>query len=75
MATAAVAAKHIFIGPSRFRDLVAANKIKKKPSGKYVLDEVREQYITNMQRTLQGRGGEDGGASKSGRTQKRGNRW
>jgi phage terminase Nu1 subunit (DNA packaging protein) len=64
MASAAVAAKHIFISPTRFRDLVAVGKIKKKPSGNYVLDEVREQYITNMQRTLQGRG-EDGGKSLS----------
>jgi hypothetical protein len=62
MATAAVAAKHIFISASRYRDLVAANVIKHRPSGQYRLDEVREQYITNMQRTLRGRGGADGGA-------------
>jgi hypothetical protein len=65
MASAAVAAKHIFISPTRFRDLVAVGKIKRKPSGRYALDEVREQYITNMQRTLQGRGGADGGATLS----------
>jgi phage terminase Nu1 subunit (DNA packaging protein) len=62
MATAAQAAKHIFISPSRFRDLVSAGTITHQPSGRYVLDVVREEYILNAQRVMAGRG-TDGGAA------------
>jgi hypothetical protein len=64
MATAVQAAKHIFISPSRFRDLVSAGTITRKPSGGYKLDEVREQYIVNAQKIMAGRGS-DGGAALS----------
>jgi hypothetical protein len=62
MVTAVKAAKHIFISASRFRDLVDADIIKRKPAGKYVLDEVRESYCLNAQRVMSGRSEEGGKA-------------
>jgi phage terminase Nu1 subunit (DNA packaging protein) len=65
MATAAQAAKHLFISPSRFRDLVSAGTITHQPSGAYVLDTVREQYIRHAQLVMSGRGAEGGVAALS----------
>jgi hypothetical protein len=62
MATAIKAAKHIFISPSRFRDLLDAEIITRMPAGKYVLDKVREEYILNAQKVMAGRAGEGGAA-------------
>jgi phage terminase Nu1 subunit (DNA packaging protein) len=64
MATAVEAANHIFISPSRFRDLVSAGTITRMSAGRYVLDKVREQYCLNAQRIMAGRAA-DGGASLS----------
>jgi phage terminase Nu1 subunit (DNA packaging protein) len=60
MATAAVAAKHIFIGTSRFRDLVGTGVITKQKTGAYKLDLVREEYCLHMQKIAAGRSGDDG---------------
>jgi hypothetical protein len=62
MATAAKAALHIFISPSRFRDLVDEGVITRQPTGGYNFDVVREQYIRNAQRVMQGRGADGGEA-------------
>jgi phage terminase Nu1 subunit (DNA packaging protein) len=64
MATSAVAAQHIFLGASRFRDLVAAGVITRQKSGGYKLDMVREEYCLHMQKIAAGRAA-DGGASLS----------
>jgi hypothetical protein len=61
MATSALAAKHIFISTSRFRDLVSNGTIKHQPNGKYNIDKVREQYIKNAQLVMAGRGGGESG--------------
>jgi len=60
MATAVEAAQHIFLSPSRFRDLVAQGVFKRKPAGKYVLDEVREAYCLHAQKVMAGRIDEGG---------------
>jgi phage terminase Nu1 subunit (DNA packaging protein) len=60
MATAAIAAKHIFIGTSRFRDLVGTGVITKQKTGAYKLDTVREEYCLHMQKIAAGRSGDDG---------------
>jgi phage terminase Nu1 subunit (DNA packaging protein) len=60
MATAVQAAQHIHLSPSRFRDYVAQGVIKRKPSGSYVLDEVREQYCLHAQKVMAGRLDEGG---------------
>jgi hypothetical protein len=64
MATAVEAANHIFISPSRFRDLVGAGTITRMPAGRYVLDKVRQEYCLNAQKIMAGRAA-DGGASLS----------
>jgi phage terminase Nu1 subunit (DNA packaging protein) len=64
MATAVEAANHIFISPSRFRDLVGTGVISRMPAGRYVLDKVRQEYCLNAQRIMAGRAA-DGGASLS----------
>jgi phage terminase Nu1 subunit (DNA packaging protein) len=60
MATAVQAAQHICLSPSRFRDYVAQGVIKRKPSGQYDLDEVREQYCLHAQKVMAGRLDEGG---------------
>jgi hypothetical protein len=64
VATAASAAKHIFISTSRFRDLVANGTITHQKPGEYRLETVRREYITNAQRVMQRRG-ENGGKALS----------
>jgi phage terminase Nu1 subunit (DNA packaging protein) len=64
MATATEAAEHVFISPSRFRDLVGLGTITRMPAGKYDLNKVREEYCRNAQRIMQGRAA-DGGAALS----------
>jgi len=64
MATAPVAAKHICISVTRFRDLVAAGTITKAPSGRYSLDQVREEYILNLQAVASGRGVDHAGLTQ-----------
>jgi phage terminase Nu1 subunit (DNA packaging protein) len=64
MATAVTAAKHICLGASRFRDLVAEGVFKRMPAGKYDLKTVRETYCLHMQKIASGRGA-DGGAALS----------
>ena len=64
MATAVEAALHIFISPTRFRDMVSQGIFRRMPSKGYVLDEVRETYCKHMQRVAAGRAS-DGGASLS----------
>jgi len=39
------AGKHICLEVSRFRDLIAAGVFKRKPNGRYNLDEIREAYL------------------------------
>lgn len=46
MATAAEAARHVFMLPQYFNSYLVKGIIKKKPKGEYDLDEVREQVIT-----------------------------
>jgi len=67
MATAAEAANHIFLSISRFRDLVSAGTITRKPSNAYTLDEVREQYCKNAQLVMAGRSAEGGKALSTAR--------
>lgn len=69
MASAPVAAKHICLSVTRFRDLVAAGTIKHAPRGEYDLDAVREQYIGYLQSVASGRGGTDGAGLSKQRTQ------
>jgi hypothetical protein len=68
MATASQAARHVFISVGRFRDLVGAGVFTRKPSGEYMLDEVREEYILNAQRVMAGRGSDSGAALSTQRT-------
>src|SRR5437016_4121220 len=60
MATAVQAAQHIHLSPSRFRDYVAQGVIKRRPSGRYDLDEVREAYCLHAQKVMAGRLDEGG---------------
>jgi hypothetical protein len=53
---------------TRFHDLVAAGTISHQPPGKYSLDEVRRQYITNLQAVASGRGGNEGAGLSKQRT-------
>jgi phage terminase Nu1 subunit (DNA packaging protein) len=62
MATATEAADHVFISPSRFRDLIGVGTITRMPAGKYNLHKVREEYCRNAQRVMQGRAAEGGAA-------------
>jgi hypothetical protein len=62
MATASEAARHVFLSIGRFRDLLGSGVINRKPSGEYVLDEVRREYIANAQRVMAGRGGDSAAA-------------
>ena len=64
MATAAKAATHIFLSPSRFRDLVDEGVITRQASRGYDFDTVRREYITHAQKIMSGRGA-DGGAALS----------
>ena len=68
MASAAVAAAHVHINVSRFRDLVASGVISHQPNGKYSLDKVRKQYILNLQAVAAGRGGNEGAGLSKQRT-------
>jgi phage terminase Nu1 subunit (DNA packaging protein) len=60
MATAVQAAQHIHLSPSRFRDYVAQGVIRRRPSGRYDLDEVREAYCLHAQKVMAGRLDEGG---------------
>jgi hypothetical protein len=62
MATAAVAARHICLSASRFRDLVSAGVFERQPSGKYDLTTIREAYCLHMQKIAAGRGDDGNGA-------------
>jgi phage terminase Nu1 subunit (DNA packaging protein) len=64
MSTANESAKHIFLGISRFRDLIGSGAITRQKSGRYKLDVVREEYCLHMQKIAAGRGA-DGGAALS----------
>jgi phage terminase Nu1 subunit (DNA packaging protein) len=62
MATAAQAAKHVFLSTGRFRDLVGAGVITRMPSDQYEFDVVRREYILNAQKIMAGRGADSGAA-------------
>lgn len=62
MATAVEAGRHICLEVSRFRDLVAAGVFKRKPNGRYNLDEIREAYCLHMQKVAAGRAADGGEA-------------
>src|ERR1700676_5486108 len=62
MSTASQAAQHVFISVGRFRDLVGAGVIIRKDTGKYVFDEVREQYCRNAHNVMDWRGSDSGAA-------------
>ena len=65
MASAAEAAGHVFLSPSRFRDLISVGVFKRMPSGGYILDQVREEYCRHAQRAMAGRGNDDGSKALS----------
>ncbi len=65
MASAAEAAGHIFLSPSRFRDLISTGVFERMPSGQYDLDVVRETYCRHCQRAMAGRGNDDGSKALS----------
>jgi len=60
MATATEAGNHIFISPSRFRDLIGVGTITRMAAGRYSLDKVREEYCKNAQKVMQGRAADSG---------------
>lgn len=62
--TAAVAAEHCCISPSRFRDLVDLGVIKRQTSKGYSLNECRKQYISYLQRVAAGHGADNATLSK-----------
>jgi phage terminase Nu1 subunit (DNA packaging protein) len=62
MATATEAAQHVYLSVGRFRDLLGSGVITRRPSGEYVLDDVRREYIANAQRVMAGRGGDSAAA-------------
>jgi len=61
---AAEAAQHIYLSPSRFRDLLSIGAITRQPSRGYDIDVVRREYISHLQKTAQGRGTDSAGLSK-----------
>jgi hypothetical protein len=67
MATAARAAKHIFLSERNFHVLLDDGTIKRKPRGDYDLDEVREQYIIGLRAE---KAGHQGGGTSSLSTQR-----
>src|ERR1017187_8000484 len=61
--TAATAAEHCCISPSRFRDLIDLGVISRQTSKGYNLNVCRREYITHLQRTAAGRGTDNAGLS------------
>jgi len=47
------------MGDRRFRELIEAGVIERKPPGDYELDRVRESYILHIRKMAAGRGGAD----------------
>ena len=56
MATLAQAAAHLFISPTRFRQLVDSGAIERQPAGAYDLDKVREAAFAQLRAVASARG-------------------